>query len=189
MSNEQVIPGTNIPRIDNLSIPTFTDNHVYIPIKSFTITNGFTKDKYVQHAGGTEVHKEEKNGKERVLFPYKITQMITTTPYTTAIKRDLKPEEIIIVFTKGKYSITPQVNHSITSENTTQLQGIPLTEIVQANYDDNYGYAYPINSTYVDEYYKFQRAFYHKFNQIWKKLCINHWNEVASEQGVDPNGV
>lgn len=190
MPDEQLIPGTNIPRIDNLSTPTFTENNVYIPIKAFTIINGYTRDKYLQKAGESQVQKKEATGKERILFPYRITQMITTTPYTTAINRDLKPEEIIIVFTKGKYTITPQTNTEITEENTNQLQGIPLTQLVQANIDDTLGYAYPLNPTYnVEEYYKFQRAFYHKFNRTWKELCINHWNQIAQEQGEDPNGV
>lgn len=187
---DKLIPGTSIPRIDNLSIPTFTQEYVYIPIKSFTVINGFTKDKYIQNVGESQVVKKELNGKERTLFPYRITQMITTTPYTTATIRDLKPEEIIIVFTKGKYNITPQKNTDINNENTTQLQAIPLTQLVQANMNDTLGYAYPLNPTYnVAEYYKFQRAFYHKFNRTWKELCINHWNDIATSQGEDPNGV
>lgn len=191
MSEETLITGTNIPRIDNLSTPTFTENYVYIPIKSFKIRNGFTRSQYIQEIGEKQVLKKDSHGTTRILFPYKISQMITTTPYHTAIIRDLKPEEIILIFNKGKYQITPQRNTTITSENTTQLQAIQLTKLVQASFEDNIGNAYSLNPTYnVDEYYQFQRAFYHKFNQKWKELCINHWNQIAEDQlGEDPNGI
>lgn len=184
------IPGTTIPLIDNLSKTVFTEEYVYAPIKSFTITNEYTRDKYIQPPGKHYVAKREFNGTKRILFPYRIIQLISTVPYTTALTRDLKPEEIIVVFEKGQYEIEEKDQTEIVSH---QLMGIPLTELVKATYEDTYGYSYSLNQQYdVEEYFKFQRAFYHKYNKRWKEECINHWNKVVTNQ-IDeetyPNGI
>jgi hypothetical protein len=179
MSDEPTTyPGTEIERIDNLKKPLFTEDKVFIPIKSFVLLDEYTGNKYVQRVGEEGIYLREPNGRKRKLLSQKICQLVVTKPYTYA-QTDSLDEDICKII----WDIGPQNWLDIEDINITHPKFAlkPLTTDISEK-STAYGQKpkMVINYSTSADLNAFFERFLKAYNKIWYNLCREYHNKLVS---------